>query len=173
MTPCDTVAERIALGEPLDELAEHAAGCARCRGLVALPAELATLHRDADPGLGFTSRMTAGAQQRLAARRRRRIAAGMCGMVAAAALAVLVVTRTPAAGPGAQPAPAQPMPAALDTTSHHAKPDPWKDPAPAVDPDVRSLLHLAHAARVRHHARWSHLEAPLAPYRALLQGVTP
>ena len=61
---CDRVAERIALGEPLDDVSEHAATCERCRRLVALPVELGATHREADPGLGFSARMTAGAQHR-------------------------------------------------------------------------------------------------------------
>ena len=42
---CDAVAERVALGEPLGELREHVATCARCQRLVALPGQLgATRH---------------------------------------------------------------------------------------------------------------------------------
>jgi len=72
---CDTVAERIALGEPLGDAAEHAATCARCRRLAALGTELGATHSEADPGIGFAARVTAGAQKRIVVRRRRRIAA--------------------------------------------------------------------------------------------------
>ena len=37
MTTCDSVAERIALGETLGELTEHAASCERCQGMIDLP----------------------------------------------------------------------------------------------------------------------------------------
>ena len=170
MTTCDTVAERIALGEPLGDLAEHAASCARCRGLVALPAELGALRHESDPGLGFTARLTSGAQHRLAVRRRRRVALGLAGAVAAAVLAVFMFARQPDEGPVAITLPQLPQPAAI--TSH--TPDPWKDPAPdAIDPDARALLHMAHAARAHHRAHWSRIEKPLAPYRELLEGVSP
>src|SRR5205823_3266558 len=58
MTTCDVVAERVALGEPLGDAAEHAERCPKCRRLVALPAELGATHRELDPGLGFSARMT-------------------------------------------------------------------------------------------------------------------
>ena len=171
MNDCDTVAERIALGEPLGDLSEHAASCARCRGLVALPTELGALRHASDPGLGFTARLTSGAQHRLAVRRRRRVALGLAGAVAAAALAVFAFTRQPDEGSYAVTVPQLPQPAAI--TNH--TPDPWKDPSPdAIDPDARALVHMAHAARAHHHhARWSRIEKPLAPYRELLEGVSP
>ena len=75
-SPCDIVAERIALGEPLGDQAEHAAACASCRTLAALPTEIGAMRTEADPGLGFSARMTAGAQHRITIRRRRRKAPG-------------------------------------------------------------------------------------------------
>src|SRR5690606_16773083 len=92
---CDQVAERVALGEPLGEVGEHAATCERCKRLVALPVELGAVHRDVDPGLGFSARMTAGAQHRILVRRRRRIAAMSAAAVAATALGVFVMMREP------------------------------------------------------------------------------
>ena len=70
---CDIVAERVALGEPLGDAADHAASCERCKRLVALPVELGAMHREAEPGMGFSARMTAGAQHRIVVRRRRRL----------------------------------------------------------------------------------------------------
>ena len=93
MSECDVVVERTALGEPLGDLAEHAATCERCQRLATLPGELAAVPREVDPGVGFTARMTVGAQHVLAARRRRRVVAGIAAATAVAAGAVFVVTR--------------------------------------------------------------------------------
>ena len=65
MSPCDLVSERIALGEPLAELDEHVSSCTRCQRLVAMPAQLGATRHSVDPGLGFSARMTVGAQHRL------------------------------------------------------------------------------------------------------------
>jgi hypothetical protein len=171
---CDLVAERVALGEPLGDLAEHAAGCASCRRIAALPAELGAAHREADPGIGFAARMTAGAQHRIVVRRRRRIATGLAAAVAATAIGAFFLTREPAIEPIATTTPThQPTPA-TDTKKDHAK-DPWQDPSKAkADDDVKTLLRLANVERSSHlSARWARIEKPLAPYRALLKGMTP
>ena len=162
---CDLVAERIALGDPLAELAEHAATCARCRRLAALPGALGASHRSADPGLGFSSRITAGAQQRLVVRRRRRVAAGLAGVVVAAAAVVVVVTHQPAAETVAIDIPQLPQPAIAPVPDRvHQE----------IDPEVKALVHLAHVDRAsRVSAHWGRIEKPLAPYRALLEGVKP
>ena len=166
--PCDVVAERVALGEPLGDLADHAASCARCRRLAALPAELGAVRVDADPGLGFAARMTAGAQHRIVVRRRRRIAGAAVAAVAATTLGVFLFTRAPEpAGPVAQPAADPKTPS----------PDPWSDdarPSDDGDDDARALLELANTDRSRHFsAHWNRIEKPLAPYRALVKGVEP
>lgn len=178
-SPCDTVAERVALGEPLGDVAEHAASCPSCRRLAALPAELGVMHREADPGMGFASRMTAGAQHRIKVRRTRRIAVGLAATVAAGVLGVLVMTREPQGSPVAREETTQPA-----TETEHEDPkdpkDPWKDPnkPDAPDEDVAALLGLAKAANAEtstHHAAlWKDIESPLAPYRALVkEEVTP
>ncbi len=168
MEPCDLVAERVALGEPLGEVAEHAASCPRCRRLAALPAELGATHRDSDPGLGFTARVTVGAQHRIVARRRRRIAVGVSTAVAAAAGATFLFVRSPEA-PRENP---PPSPAATNT--HTPQPAPSPAERGAVDPDVKSLVQLANVERSGHvSARWGHITKPLAPYRALVKGITP
>jgi len=162
-TTCEAVAERIALGESLGELAEHAASCERCRGVIDLAAKLGATRHEVDPGLGFAARMTVGAQYRIAARRRRRVATGLAASVAAGALAVFVFTRTP----DTQPAPTY---AATDTTQ------PVPDPivSPTAEQDLAALIHLSDVDRSsRLSADWSTIEKPLRPYRKLLQGVTP
>lgn len=166
---CDTVAERIALGEPLGDAAEHAATCARCRRLAALPTELGAAHREADPGIGFAARVTAGAQKRIVVRRRRRIAATLAAGIAATGLGVVFLTRDggPVVDTSAQ---RQPEPA-TDTHQHQGSDQP---PAPGVDEDVKFLVQMARVERSAHSsARWQRIEKPLAPYQHLVKGITP
>lgn len=175
MSTCDRVAERVALGEPLGEMGEHAATCERCKRLVALPVELGATRRDADPGLGFSARMTAGAQHRIVVRRRRRIAAVAAAAVAATSLGVFVFTRDPSDGPQlAETPPSHDTPA--PATNPH-QPDPWDTQNPDepddVDDDVRALVQLANTDRSLHvSADWGRIGKPLAPYRTLLRGVS-
>lgn len=171
-TTCDLVAERVALGEPLGDAAEHAASCPRCRRLASLPTELGVVHTEADPGIGFTARMTAGAQHRIAVRRRRRIAAGVATAVAATTLGVFLVTREPERAPLAvnPPAPTEPQPA---TNTKH---DPWEDEhdRASVDEDVKALVRFADTDRSRKlSANWTRIGKSLAPYRHVLEGVEP
>ena len=63
-SPCDVVAERIALAEPLGDVADHAASCERCRRIATLPAEIAAVPREVDPGIGFTARPPGGPEAR-------------------------------------------------------------------------------------------------------------
>ena len=174
MTTCDVVAERVALGEALGDAAEHAERCPKCRRLVALPAELGATHREPDLGLGFSARMTAGAQHRVVVRRRKRIAAGMAAVVAAAAVAAIFITRTPDA-PTLATNPPDPTQLPATNTHDKDKNDPWKDKDSAgVDDDVRALVQLADTDGAQHTtAHWKRINKPLAPYRALLQGVEP
>jgi hypothetical protein len=159
---CDTVAELIALGEPLGEHAEHAAACERCTAIVALPVELAATHRTIDPGLGFSARMTAGAQHRIGVRRRRRIAGGIALSAVAATFGVVVMTR--------HAAEVAPPPATADKVDKDAPP---ADPG-EIAADTRMLLHLADTERSSHLAAgWGRISKPLRPYRAVLKGLTP
>jgi hypothetical protein len=166
---CDLVAERIALGEPLAELDAHAASCERCQRLSSLPAKLGATGHAADPGIGFSSRVTAGAQHRIGVRRRRRIAASAALSVAAAALLTVVALHQPSAPSGVafqmpnldryKPALSQP---------HHDQPSENKHEA---DPDVRTLVHLANAERhMKSSANWGRIEKRLRPYAAVLEG---
>jgi hypothetical protein len=171
-TTCDQVAERIALGEPLGDVGEHAATCERCKRVVALPIEIGATRREADPGLGFSARMTAGAQHRIVVRRRRRIAGGLAAAVVATTLGVFVVTRQPESQPLATNPPNPTLPA----TQHDDQDDPWdvKDHEDAdVDDDVRALVQLANTDRSsKLSANWRAIQKPLAPYSALLRGVS-
>jgi hypothetical protein len=160
MTTCDAVAERTALGEPLGELAEHAASCERCQGVIDLPAKLGATRHEVDPGLGFAARMTVGAQHRIAVRRRRRVATGLAATVAAGALAVFVFTR----------APEKQAETVVSTDTTPRPPDPILEPT--AEEDLAALIHLSDVDRSsRLSADWSTIEKPLRPYRGLLQGV--
>lgn len=170
MLPCDSVAERVALGEPLAELAEHAASCDRCQRLLALPAQLGAARHAIDPGLGFTARMTLGAQQRLAARRQRRIATGVAGTLAAAAVAVFVVTRTPAQRAQVSVESERP----LVDTPRPVEPPTDQPPVQLDDAELEALVRLSDTRRSRRlSADWGRIQKPLAPYMQLVKGVTP
>jgi hypothetical protein len=166
---CDQVAERVALGESLGELAEHAESCTGCRSLVAMSSKLGAVHHAVDPGLGFTARMTVGAQHRIAIRRRRKLAVGLAATVASGAFGVFVVTRSPAE-----------RQATVDPTNTQLKapepkvPQPEPGPAATEDEDLAALVQLADVDRAsRLSARWSRIKKPLAPYKKLIEGVTP
>lgn len=161
---CDSVVERVALGEPLGELSEHVAGCTRCQQVVALTTKLGGTHTPVDPGLGFAARMTAGAQHRLGVRRRQRLTATLAGTVAVGALGVFLVTRSPATTePSHQPAIARPEP----------EPEPSLE-QPLEDEALESLLHLAKGARHPYEsAPWGRIQKPLVPYVKLVKGVAP
>lgn len=166
---CDQVTERTALGEPLAELSEHAATCPRCQRLVSMPSQLGAAHHAVDPGLGFSARMTVGAQHLLTVRRRRRLAAGLAATVASGAFGVFLVTRSPED---------RPMAKALATDlrgSGDRANEADRDPPTAVDDDdLAAIVSLADVDQsMRLSARWTEIKKPLAPYRKLLKGETP
>jgi hypothetical protein len=168
---CDIVAERVALGEPLGDAAEHAATCARCRRVSALPSELGATHRETDPGIGFAARMTAGAQKRITVRRRRRVAATLAAAVVATTLGVVFLTRQPTDETVAVQPVKHDDKAATDTQNKH---DTEPKPDQKVDDDVRYLVELARTDRAAHRtANWRRIEKPLAPYKHLVKGMTP
>jgi hypothetical protein len=157
MMTCDLVAERIALGESLGELAEHAATCDRCNATGALTARLAGVHREVDPGMGFAARMTAGAQHRIVVRRRRRLAGVVAASTLAASLGVFVMTRhddpvvaPPATATGQDP-PADPSEIAADTAMLLRDPD----------------------RTAKRSADWGRIEKPIRPYKHVLKGLLP
>ncbi len=172
--PCERVTERIALGEPLGELSEHVASCASCRQLVEMPgriaAGMATAGDDpaSDPGLGFSARMTVGAQHRIAVRRRRRIAGTAAAAVAACAVGVFALTRSSGSHDDADHT------AAVANPSNPAADD--RKPIVIPDDELAGLVRLADTDRAMHyHAPWSRIERPLRPYIQLVnsKGVAP
>jgi hypothetical protein len=124
-----------------------------------MPRRIGAARQELDPGLGFSARMTAGAQHRIAVRRRRRVTAGLAAAMAAGALGVLVFTRQ--ADAPASTAAIAPRPLA-------------EEPRPAAEEeaDVDLLVNLADTERsLRLSASWSALEAPLGAYRRLVDEV--
>lgn len=166
--PCEGVAERLALGESLEPMAEHIAGCAACKRLIEMPRQIGAARQAVDPGLGFSARMTAGAQHKISVRRRRRLAAGLAASVAAGALGVFVVAR-----PG------------MHEARTVATEPPLREPAQPRDlptvgleqADLAALVNYADTDRSRRlSANWDRIEESLAPYRALVEtseGETP
>jgi hypothetical protein len=169
---CDQVAERVALGEPLGELSEHASSCESCQGLIAVSNRLAASHHAVDPGLGFSARMTVGAQHRLGVRRRRRLAVGLAATVATGMFGVFVVARTPEPQSVTKTDPVIAPPTPWDPQQTK---EPTKDePSEAGDSDLAALVQLADTDRAMHlSAHWGHIKKPLSPYKKLLKGVVP
>jgi hypothetical protein len=165
MTPglCDEVAERLALGESLGELSEHVETCASCRNLVTVSSKLGATRHAVDPGLGFSARMTVGAQQRIAARKRRRVATGLAATVVAGGFGVLIMAHTP-------DEPAQPI--AVPMIKMPSPTEPTEADEAATDDDIAGLVQLADVdTNARLSADWRHIEKPLAPYKKLLKTV--
>ena len=164
---CDQVAERVALGEPLAELGEHVEGCASCKNLIATSSKLGATRHAVDPGLGFTARMTVGAQHRIAARRRQRLAVGLAATVVSGAFGVFLVTR-PAEPPAKQ---ALEIPTKLPSPTLESK----DDEQPVVSSDDDDLALLVQLADVERNsqlsAKWHHITRPLAPYKRLVKEV--
>ena len=166
---CDQVTERIALGDPLGELAEHAATCTSCQPFVAMSDKLAATRHAVDPGLGFSARMTIGAQHRIAVRRRRRFATALAASVATGALGVFLVTHTPAERPFVTVSPV-----GQDQRVHRDDNAPAPDVASGGEADLAALAVGADAdVAPRLSARWSRVKKPLAAYQKLLKEVTP
>jgi hypothetical protein len=178
MSSCEMVAERVALGEPLGELATHATECAGCRALVALPVELGAASRhEVEPGAGFSSRIAAGAQRRIGQRRRRRVAFASAAIAVTAAASLAIVVRGPNAARQDEPVPpstatASAEPLAPTAPAHAIEAQPIS--TGSDDADLRALVHFARYERASHaSARWAQISKPLAPYRQLVAGVRP
>jgi len=177
-SPCDLVAERLALGEPLGADGEaHVAACPACARLVRVPRLVAATARDPEPGPGFSSRMQVGARATLGARRRNRILSVAAAAAAACVVGGWAMTRSG----GATTAPTHDV-AAMDpwaprqpiTMKDHERGDTAGSDHDAVGttPDDAMTVRLVHLADVDGalgaHAPWGRIAAPLAPYRFLL-----
>ncbi|MCE9578010.1 MAG: hypothetical protein K8W52_33065 [Deltaproteobacteria bacterium] len=172
-SPCDLVAEHLALGEPLGADGDaHVAACLACARLVRMPGLVAAAARPAVVPPGFAARIQVGARAELAARRRNRVATMALAAASVAAVATFAITRqsdAPHAGamdpwaarqPVASHDPGRELPAA-------PKPEPRLDHTP--DPLTARLVHVADIDdALAPSASWTRIEAPLAPYRHLL-----
>lgn len=164
---CDQVAERLALGEPLGELSAHAETCANCRGLVAMSSKLGAAHHAVDPGLGFSARMTVGAQHRLVVRRRRRLVAGLAATVATGALGVMLFAHAPEPVPTTAVELPKPKEPTQPSMQNPETPDALDAPG---DDELAALVELADTERsARYSANWRRIKKPLAPYKKLLK----
>lgn len=162
--PCDAVAERVAFGESLEPFASHVASCAACQHLVEMPRRIGAARQAVDPGLGFSARMTAGAQHRIAVRRRRRMVAGLAATMAAGALGVVVFTRQPDAPTTALSQP--------ETQTQEPSPERNLPAVPLDDAELNALVNLADTPRTMQlSANWKGIEQPLVPYRRLVRRV--
>jgi hypothetical protein len=158
---CDQVTERVALGEPLGELSEHVSTCSSCQGLVAVSSHLGATHHAVDPGLGFSARMTVGAQHLLVERRRRRLAGGLAATVAAGAFGVFLVARTPEPPTNTQ---------GYAPRMQSEPPPTEQDPTAGADDDLAALVQLADTGRAaRLSAPWRRIKKPLVAYRKLVE----
>ncbi len=161
---CESVTERIALGEPLGELRDHVATCSRCERTLTMPGRIAAATERPDPGLGFAARMTIGAQNKLVVRRRRRIVGTVGASVAAAAVAAFVLTR-PAAST---------EPDKKNVAVENPNPRVDDPPVAAGDDDLQYLVNLSDTKRAsRASAPWGRIRKPLKPYVQLVKGVSP
>ena len=164
---CDQVAERVALGEPIGELSEHVEGCTGCKKLIATSSKLGATRHAVDPGLGFTARMTVGAQHRIAARRRQRLAVGLAATVVSGAFGVFLVTRP------AEPLQQQALEIPTKLPSPTLESDEEEQPVASDDDDDLALLvQLGDVERNSQlSADWRHITRPLAPYKRLVKEV--
>jgi hypothetical protein len=169
MSRCTLIATSLVSGEPLsDGDRDHLATCADCTRLAAVPGLVAATAVAPEPGLGFASRVTAGAHERLDRRRRHRVVSLSLATITAAATAVVVTQRD--GRHTTAPAEVAHREAAAGTTSNNPDPD-----ADLSDAELRELVRrtsFAHAMAPA--ADWDDIEAPLQHYRAVLaRGETP
>jgi hypothetical protein len=176
-SPCDLVAERLALGEPLGADGEtHALACPACARLVRVPRLVAATARDPEPGPGFSSRMQLGARATLGARRRTRIMSVAAAAACACAVGTWAMTRT---GGGAAPthdaaaidpwAPRQPIAMKDHEHGDHTAADRDVVGNPTDDALSIRLVRVADVdGALGAQAPWGRIETPLAPYRFLL-----
>ncbi len=140
---CEQFADAVVTGEATNHFTVHVNTCARCQGLArtaaALDAATGTGQlraANAEPGLGFTARMTVGAQHRVAQRRRHRyMLTGAGGLAAAAAVTALLISQRAAVTP-VQPAANVPSLTPLEPT----QPAPVIAPGPAEADEDRDNL---------------------------------
>jgi hypothetical protein len=163
-SPCETVTERLATGEPLSEdEAAHAARCVDCARLARVPRLLAAAAEEPEPYPGFSARMQVGARARIIARRRNRIMLTSVAAAAVVAAGTFAMTR-PAerVAPGAM--------RALEEQEPQPRP-PVREERAATDTEqiALDLVRVADVDRsLDGEAPWNDITHSLIPYRALL-----
>lgn len=166
MKRCTKLADSLVSGEPLtDAEREHLAGCADCTQMAAVTRALTAVGTAAEVGPGFTSRVIAGARERITARRRQRVAGFGLAAVVAAAAAALIVTSARREQPRDTATSALP---AGDPPTLEA-PDPASGEG-ITDDELRELVGGASMTRaLAPSADWEDVETPVRNYRAVLR----
>ena len=165
-SPCETVTERLAVGEPLTEdESAHAARCVDCARLARVPRLLAAAAEDPEPNPGFAARMQIGARARITARRRNRIMLTSLAAAAVVATGTFAMTR-----PDQEVAPGA-MRALEEQEPRPRPPAPDEIERAATEPE-KIALDLVRVADVDRsldgEAPWNDITHSLVPYRALL-----
>ena len=168
MKRCTQIADSLVSGEPLsDGDRDHVATCAGCQKLTSAARLLTSIATATEAGPGFTSRMIAGARERLEARRRQRVVGfGLATCVAAAAAALIVMSSRADKRHDDSTAQTLTAPgAALEN------PPVAEDPGGEITVDeLRELVDGASLNRaLAPSARWADIESPLTNYRAVLR----
>lgn len=165
-SPCETVTERLATGEPLTEdESAHAARCVDCARLARVPRLLAAAAAEPEPYPGFAARMQVGARARITARRRNRIMLTSLAAAAVVAAGTFAMTR-----PDQRVAPAAML--ALEEQEPRPRPPSPEDVERAATDTEQIALDLVRVADVDRsldgEAAWNDITHSLVPYRALL-----
>lgn len=168
MKRCTQLADSLVSGEPLsDGDRDHVATCADCQKLRSMASLLTRVGTATEAGPGFTSRMIAGARERLEARRRQRVVGFALGTCVVAAAAALIITSSGGGSDRDQDA----------TTARQAagsvgQPPIADDPGgqPITDDELRELVRGASLSRAfTPSTDWAEIESPLVNYRAVLR----
>lgn len=169
MKRCSQLADAIVSGGPMTETERaHLAACTDCAGLAALPRLVAATATAPEPALGFVSRITANARERIASRRRQRFAGFGLAAVAAAGIAVLVVRHDGGSGAARPEQPVAQLPAGSDGIDED--PDTAPDGDGISDDELRELIDGDSLSQVlTPSADWDDIESPLTKYRAVLR----
>jgi hypothetical protein len=170
MKRCTQIADSLVSGEPLsDGDRDHVETCADCQKLTAMTRLLDKVATATEAGPGFTSRMIAGARERLEARRRQRVVGfGLATAVAAAAAALIVMSSR-----GDSHRDDKVQNAALPGSYTGNPPPLAEDPGAGgeiTDDELRELVGGASLSRaLAPTANWDEIQSPVIRYRAVLQ----
>lgn len=169
MKRCTQIADSLVTGEPLsDGDREHVATCADCAKLTSMARLLTNVATATDAGPGFTSRMIAGARERLEARRRQRFVGFGLATVVAAAAAALIIT----ANRGGDSARKKDDTAARagGVAEQYPPPGDTGGDEEITDDELRDLVGGASMSRaLAPTADWADIESPVRNYRAVLR----